>query len=56
MRPHLSGALVYAYPATGVLILLAPLGPASVQVIAVLLVVLVAVTGTVGRRIPDRVT
>ena len=48
------GPLVIAYPVVAVLTLLTPLGPAPVHVIAVLMVVLVAITITVGRRVPDR--
>jgi low temperature requirement protein LtrA len=53
IRPHLRGPLLVAYPIVAVLILLTPLGPAPVQVIAVLLAALVAITLTLGRRIPD---
>jgi low temperature requirement protein LtrA len=53
IRPHLRGPLVLAYPLVAVLILLTPFGPAPVQVIAVLLAALVAITLTVGRRVPD---
>jgi low temperature requirement protein LtrA len=53
IRPHLRGPLLIAYPVVAVLILLTPFGAAPVQVIAVLLIALVAVTLTLGRRIPD---
>jgi low temperature requirement protein LtrA len=53
IRPHLRGPLVVAYPVIAVLILLAPLGPAPVHVVAGLLVVLVALAMTLGRRTPD---
>ena len=53
IRPHLRGPLVIAYPIVAVLVLLAPLGPAPVHVIAGLLVVLVAIAVVVGRRVPD---
>jgi low temperature requirement protein LtrA len=52
IRPHQRGALVIAYPVVAVLTLLAPFAPAPVHVIAVLLVVLVAITVTLGRRLP----
>jgi low temperature requirement protein LtrA len=54
IRPHLQGPLVVAYPVVAVLVLLTPFGPAPVHVIAGLLVVLVALTVLVGRRVPDR--
>jgi low temperature requirement protein LtrA len=54
IRPHLQGPLVVAYPVVAVLVLLTPFGPAPVHVIAGLLVVLVALTVMVGRRVPDR--
>jgi low temperature requirement protein LtrA len=53
IRPHLRGPLVIAYPAIAVLILLAPFGPVPVHVVAGLLVILVGLTVTLGRRIPD---
>jgi low temperature requirement protein LtrA len=55
VRPHLRGLLLVAYPSVAVLILLAPLLPAPDAVVAALLVALVVVTATVGRRVPDRV-
>jgi low temperature requirement protein LtrA len=55
LRPHLRGPLVLAYPVAAVLILLTPFGPAPVQLIAGVLVVLLAITLTLGRRVPDRV-
>jgi hypothetical protein len=54
IRPHLSGPLVIAYPVVAVLVLLAPFGPVPFHVIAVLLVILIALTVTLGRRVPDR--
>jgi low temperature requirement protein LtrA len=54
IRPHLRGVLVVAYPVIAVLVLLAPLGPAPYPVIAVLLVILVGLAITLGRRVPDR--
>ncbi|WP_433298690.1 low temperature requirement protein A [Actinoplanes sp. CA-030573] len=56
IRPHLSGPLLAAFPVAAVLVLLTPLVPASLEVMAVMLVALVAVNGSLGRRIPDRVT
>ena len=44
-----------AYPVVAVLTMLTPFGPAPIQVIAGLLVVLVAITVTLGRRVPDPV-
>jgi hypothetical protein len=55
IRPHQQGSLVVAYPAVAVLVLLAPLSPEPVYTIAGLLVVLVAITVAVGRRVPDRI-
>jgi low temperature requirement protein LtrA len=55
IRPHQSGPLLIAYPVVTVLTLLTPFGPAPVHVIAGLLVVLVAITVTLGRRVPDPV-
>jgi low temperature requirement protein LtrA len=55
IRPHQRGPLVIAYPAVAALTLVAPFGPAPVHVIAGLLVVLVAITVGVGRRVPDRI-
>jgi low temperature requirement protein LtrA len=55
IRPHQRGPLVIAYPVVAVLTMLTPFGPAPIQVIAGLLVVLVAITVTLGRRVPDPV-
>ncbi|GAA0482488.1 membrane protein [Paractinoplanes deccanensis] len=55
IRPHQSGPLLLVYPAFVVLCLLTPLVPGPVEVLAVLLVVLVAITMTLGRRVPDRI-
>jgi low temperature requirement protein LtrA len=55
IRPHQQGSLVVSYPAVAALILLVPFGPAPVYAIAGLLVVLVAITVTLGRRVPDRI-
>jgi low temperature requirement protein LtrA len=55
IRPHQRGPLLVAYPAVAVLAALTPLGPAPVGVLAGLLVVLVAITVSLGRRVPDRV-
>jgi low temperature requirement protein LtrA len=54
IRPHQQGLLVAAYPVVAGLTLLAPLGPEPVISIAGLLVVLVAITVGLGRRVPDR--
>jgi low temperature requirement protein LtrA len=54
IRPHLRGPVVIAYPAVAVLILVTPFGPAPFHVIAGLLVILIAITVTLGRRVPDR--
>ena len=55
IRPHQRGPLLIAYPVVAALTLLTPFGPAPPHVIAGLLVVLVAITVTVGRRVPDPV-
>jgi low temperature requirement protein LtrA len=55
IRPHQRGPLAFAYPAVAALTLAAPFSPAPVHVIAGLLVVLVAITVAVGRRVPDRI-
>jgi low temperature requirement protein LtrA len=55
IRPHQRGPLLMAYPVIALLILLTPTGPAPVQVVAALLVFLVAITSAIGRRVPDRV-
>jgi low temperature requirement protein LtrA len=55
VRPHQSGPLQAAIPAAAVLALLTPLVPASLELLAVLLIALVAVSVTLGRRVPDRV-
>jgi hypothetical protein len=44
LRPHQPGPLAVAFPAVAALVLTAPLTPAPVQVTAVLLAGLVAVT------------
>ena len=53
IRPHQRGPLVIAYPVVAALTLLTPVGPAPLQMTAVLLGILVAVTVTLGRRVPD---
>jgi low temperature requirement protein LtrA len=55
IRPHLRGPLVVAYPIVAVLVLLTPLGPAPVHVMAALLVSLVTITVALGRRVPDAI-
>jgi low temperature requirement protein LtrA len=54
IRPHQSGPLLAAFPAVALLTLVTPLGPAPIPMIAVLLVALVGVIISVGRRVPDR--
>jgi low temperature requirement protein LtrA len=54
-RPHQSGPLLAAFPVAAVLVLLTPLVPASRELLAIVLIVLVAVNGALGRRVPDRV-
>jgi low temperature requirement protein LtrA len=53
VRPHLRGPVVAAFPVVAVLVLLTPFGPAPVHVIAGLLVLLVTIMVTAGRRVPD---
>jgi len=53
IRPHQRGVLLIAYPLVAVLTLLTPFGPVPLAMIAALLVVLVAITVTLGRRVPD---
>ncbi|SNY04659.1 low temperature requirement protein A [Paractinoplanes atraurantiacus] len=53
IRPHQRGLLLATYPVGVVLCLLTPLVPGSVEVLAVLLVVLVAVNSMGARRVPD---
>jgi low temperature requirement protein LtrA len=55
IRPHQRGPVVIAYPAVAVLTLVAPLGPAPIPAVAGLLVALIVITVTVGRRAPDPV-
>ncbi|MEU8005695.1 low temperature requirement protein A [Catellatospora sp. NPDC049111] len=47
--PHHRGLVVYAFPGTVVLVLLAPFTPAPIQVIAVLMAALVAIVVLAGR-------
>jgi low temperature requirement protein LtrA len=53
VRPHQRGPLLFAFPAITVLVLLTPLVPAPIEVLAVLLVGLVVVNAMLGRRTPD---
>jgi low temperature requirement protein LtrA len=55
IRPHQSGPILVVFPATSVLVLLAPLGPEPIEVMAGILVVLVGISVTLGHRVPDRV-
>jgi low temperature requirement protein LtrA len=54
IRPHQQGPLLIAYPIVVVLVLLTPLLPAPIPLLAVFLVALAAVTSVIGRRVPDR--
>jgi low temperature requirement protein LtrA len=56
IRPHQSGPMKVAFPLAAVLALLTPLSPATMELLAAVLVVLVAINVSVGRRIPDRVS
>jgi low temperature requirement protein LtrA len=53
LRPHQTGPMLAVFPAASVLILLAPVGPAPIETMAAILVVLVAVSLTLGRRVAD---
>jgi low temperature requirement protein LtrA len=55
IRPHQSGPILVVFPAASVLVLLAPLGPEPIEVMAGILVVLVGISVTLGHRVPDRV-
>ncbi|MEU4239187.1 low temperature requirement protein A [Actinoplanes sp. NPDC026619] len=55
IRPHQSGPMLLAFPLAAVLALLTPLTHATLELLAGLLVVLVAVNVTLGRKIPDRI-
>jgi low temperature requirement protein LtrA len=55
LRPHQTGPVRLVFPGAVVLVLLTPLLPASVELLAGLLAVLVAVQISLGRRIPDPV-
>ncbi|MFI5895362.1 low temperature requirement protein A [Actinoplanes sp. NPDC051513] len=55
IRPHQSGPMLAAFPAAAVLALLTPLVPGTLELLSVLLIALVAVNVTLGRRVPDRV-
>jgi low temperature requirement protein LtrA len=54
IRPHQSGPILVVFPAASVLVLLAPLGPEPIEVMAGILVVLVGISVTLGHRVPDR--
>jgi hypothetical protein len=45
-----------AFPLAAGLALLTPLAPATMELLAALLVVLVVINVSVGRRLPDRVS
>jgi low temperature requirement protein LtrA len=53
LRPHQTGPMLVVFPIGTVLLLLAPLGPEPIKVMAAILVVLVAISVTLGRRVPD---
>jgi len=53
VRPHQRGVLLFVFPAVTALVLLTPLGPAPIEVLAALLTGLVAVNVRLGRRVPD---
>jgi low temperature requirement protein LtrA len=55
IRPHQSGPMLVAFPTAAALALATPLLPASLELLAALLVVTVAISVTLGRRVPDRV-
>jgi low temperature requirement protein LtrA len=55
IRPHQSGPTKVAFPLAAVLALGTPLVPATMELLAGLLVALVAINVSVGRRVPDRV-
>jgi hypothetical protein len=55
IRPHQSGPMLVVFPAAAALALLTPLAPATLELLAALLVVLTAINVTLGRRSPDRV-
>ncbi|MFF5295515.1 low temperature requirement protein A [Paractinoplanes globisporus] len=55
IRPHQSGPMLAAFPVAAVLVLLTPLAPATLELLAALMIVLVAVNGMLSRRVPDRV-
>jgi low temperature requirement protein LtrA len=54
IRPHQSGPMKVAFPLAAGLALLTPLAPATMELLAALLAVLVAINVSVGRRVPDR--
>jgi len=55
IRPHQSGPMKAAFPLAAVLALLTPLAPGTMELLAALLVALVAINVSIGRRVPDRV-
>jgi low temperature requirement protein LtrA len=55
IRPHQSGPILVVFPAASMLVLLAPLGPEPIEVMAGIVVVLVGISVTLGHRVPDRV-
>ena len=54
IRPHQSGPMKAAFPLAAVLAVLTPLVPGTMELLAALLAVLVAINVSVGRRMPDR--
>jgi low temperature requirement protein LtrA len=55
IRPHQTGPMRLAFPVAAVLALLTPLTHVSLELLAALLVILVAINVTLGRKIPDRI-
>ena len=55
IRPHQSGPMLLACPVAAVLALLTPLAPATLELLAALLIVLTALNVSLGRRVPDRI-
>jgi hypothetical protein len=55
VRPHQRGLLLAIVPVAAVLALLTPLAPAPLELLAGVVVVLVAVNGVLSRRISDPV-
>jgi low temperature requirement protein LtrA len=56
IRPHQSGPMKVVFPLAAVLALVTPLAAATMELLAALLVALVAINVSAGRRVSDRVT